>query len=335
VIASGPNGILRVIPHLAATGFRSSRGPPIRPNCMPAAPPKPARLVEGLDAAAIRLDESTRMIEAVLFDLDRTLIHCTAAGHNTVLLDAARNWHVWLRSSGCPVPCFDRYFRALRYRVAAALVWSRLRRREVPLVRLLRRFHEKRGVDFTENRFEELVMQLGFTLKRLYPADPEAVTTLRAIDQMGLKMGLVSNTMLPAAVVDEHLREAGLVEFLPVRVYSSDTGYKKPNPMIFQLALNRLNIAAENALFVGDRLNADVAGPARLSMKTVLISPLPVRGGRARPDGIVRRLSELPAIIDSLSGVAQPMLPSGWTCEEVIPQARAALALEKPDERLR
>jgi putative hydrolase of the HAD superfamily len=44
---------------------------------------------------------------------------------------------------------------------------------------------------------------------------------------------------------------------------------RKPHPAIFERALEVLDVAPENALFVGDRLFEDVRGAAELGMTTV------------------------------------------------------------------
>jgi len=61
----------------------------------------------------------------------------------------------------------------------------------------------------------------------------------------------------------------GLLEGLDVVVFSSDVGVRKPSPEIFRRALDSLGVAAERALFVGDRLVADVRGARDVGMRTV------------------------------------------------------------------
>jgi putative hydrolase of the HAD superfamily len=61
----------------------------------------------------------------------------------------------------------------------------------------------------------------------------------------------------------------GLAERLDFAVFSSEVGVRKPDPRIFERALEALGVAAENALFVGDRLYEDVRGAGELGMTTV------------------------------------------------------------------
>jgi putative hydrolase of the HAD superfamily len=52
-------------------------------------------------------------------------------------------------------------------------------------------------------------------------------------------------------------------------VLSSDVGKRKPHPEIFQRALSEVGAAPDEAIFVGDRVGADVAGAARVGMRTI------------------------------------------------------------------
>ena len=59
----------------------------------------------------------------------------------------------------------------------------------------------------------------------------------------------------------------GLLDYLPVRVYSSRAGYIKPDERIFRQALDRFDVAPAEAVFVGDKLDVDVAGPQKIGMR--------------------------------------------------------------------
>jgi putative hydrolase of the HAD superfamily len=92
---------------------------------------------------------------------------------------------------------------------------------------------------------------------------------LDALRDRGLKTGLVSNTMEPRWILLRDLDEQGLADRLDAVVFSSDIGIRKPRPEIFRRALDELGVAAERALFVGDRLVADVRGARDVGMQTV------------------------------------------------------------------
>ena len=96
-----------------------------------------------------------------------------------------------------------------------------------------------------------------------------SVALLDSLRDRGLKTALVSNAMDPAWILLRDLEEQDLRSRLDVVVFSSEVGVRKPSPRIFQHALDELDVPAERALFVGDRLDADVAGARDVGMRTV------------------------------------------------------------------
>jgi putative hydrolase of the HAD superfamily len=84
-----------------------------------------------------------------------------------------------------------------------------------------------------------------------------------------LKLALVSNTASPEWLLRPVLERQGLLERLDAVVLSSEVGKRKPHPEIFHRALADVGAAAHEAMFVGDRLGADVAGAARVGIRTV------------------------------------------------------------------
>jgi putative hydrolase of the HAD superfamily len=92
---------------------------------------------------------------------------------------------------------------------------------------------------------------------------------LDALKERGLKTGLVSNAWDPRWLLLRDLEEQGLAERLDTIVFSSDIGFRKPRPEIFERALGELGVEPDRVLFVGDRLDADVRGARDLGMKTV------------------------------------------------------------------
>jgi putative hydrolase of the HAD superfamily len=96
-----------------------------------------------------------------------------------------------------------------------------------------------------------------------------SVALLDSLRERGLKTGLVSNTMDPPWILLRDLEEQELAQRLDAVVFSSEIGVRKPRPEIFHAALERLEVAPERALFVGDRLHADVRGAHDVGMRTV------------------------------------------------------------------
>ena len=77
------------------------------------------------------------------------------------------------------------------------------------------------------------------------------------------RLGVVSNFYGNLATVCDEL---GLRRHLGVIVDSSAVGWTKPDPRIFQRALDGLGVEAGDAAFVGDSLSRDMAGARAVGM---------------------------------------------------------------------
>src|SRR5438067_2104526 len=162
---------------------------------------------------------------------------------------------------------------------AAAAVTARYKREalltdwevpeEVEYAPLVRRMLAEAGVAVDNAQIERYLLAEH---EAWAPARKPASTShalLDALRDRGLKTGLVSNTMDPRWLLLRDLDEQGLAERMDAVVFSSDVGVRKPRPEIFERALDELRVPAERALFVGDRLDADVRGARELGMRTV------------------------------------------------------------------
>jgi putative hydrolase of the HAD superfamily len=119
---------------------------------------------------------------------------------------------------------------------------------------------------------EELERFLDAEHRAWTPARQLGGTThalLEALRERGLRLGVVSNAFDPGWLLHRDLDELGVGARLDFAVFSSEVGKRKPHPAIFQAALDALDVAAEEALFVGDRLYEDVRGAGELGMTTV------------------------------------------------------------------
>jgi putative hydrolase of the HAD superfamily len=82
-------------------------------------------------------------------------------------------------------------------------------------------------------------------------------------------------------------------------ISSCEFGYRKPHPSIYEAAVQRMGVDASEIIFVGDRVEQDVVGPARLGMRTVLTLQYREEdpaAGAIKPDAVIRHLSELPDV---------------------------------------
>lgn len=92
--------------------------------------------------------------------------------------------------------------------------------------------------------------------------------TLRAIAERGIRIGLISNSHRCLASFQSHFELEGLIA---AAVSSSEHGYMKPHPSIFDAALRLVDVAPRDAVMVGDSLAHDIEGALRVGMRGVLV----------------------------------------------------------------
>jgi putative hydrolase of the HAD superfamily len=117
---------------------------------------------------------------------------------------------------------------------------------------------------------------------------------LQQLAARGLKIGLISNSHRCLASFQEHFQLRGLIT---AAVSSSEHGYMKPHPSIFEAALTLAGVEARDSLMVGDSVAHDIDGARRVGMRGVLVhrsdDPAPVAGVP-----VIRSMTELPALIN-------------------------------------
>jgi HAD superfamily hydrolase (TIGR01509 family) len=93
---------------------------------------------------------------------------------------------------------------------------------------------------------------------------------LESLRDRGVLLAIVANTWPdPPRLVRRELDDFGIAARVDATVLSGEVGARKPEPAIFERALDELGVDALDALFVGDRLVDDVAGAAAVGMTTV------------------------------------------------------------------
>src|SRR5690606_38997929 len=88
---------------------------------------------------------------------------------------------------------------------------------------------------------------------------PRLKETIRALSGEGLALGVISN-IISLTFVPRILEEYGIAQYMSCLVLSSATGVRKPDPGIFRIAENELNMRPEELVYVGDTVSRDVIG---------------------------------------------------------------------------
>ncbi|MBN3512741.1 HAD-IA family hydrolase [Mycolicibacterium septicum] len=116
-----------------------------------------------------------------------------------------------------------------------------------------------------------------------WTAYPDTARVFENLHAQGIRTAVVSNI---AFDVRPAFTAIGAAEHVDEFVLSFEVGAIKPDPAIFTAALDRLGVAAQNALMVGDSEEAD-GGARTVGCQFALVDPLPTA---ERPDGLIAAL---------------------------------------------
>jgi HAD superfamily hydrolase (TIGR01549 family) len=152
---------------------------------------------------------------------------------------------------------------------------------------------------------ESVAAPLAEELRRIHMARVREVTKapparIEAMKKIAIehRLGLISN-FDDSETGHQIMRDTGIRELFTAVIISADTGYRKPNPLIFKKLLNAMRLEPADILFVGDTPLDDVVGSKGVGMHSAWIRTrnreLPE--GVPAPDLIIQDLAELPAAL--------------------------------------
>jgi phosphoglycolate phosphatase len=132
-----------------------------------------------------------------------------------------------------------------------------------------------------------------FEEARLFPGARGVLSILRRKYALGLV------TSGSRERVRKQLRNLNVGRCFSARVFSEDASRRKPHPAPLRLALRRLQLAAEDCVYVGDAPE-DIEMARRAGVASVGVvgtSPVPARLRAARPDATIDSVAELPRLL--------------------------------------
>ena len=212
-------------------------------------------------------------VRAVLFDLGNTLIfqaHQPNEGEPYAAMAARvrpllQSWHVPGAFDALP-PLRDLY-----HAVEAAQPERRARGYEVDGPFVTRGALAEYGIDASEEQalafWRATAVRLELWGWQLYP---DTLDVLRHLRTLTVATALVSNSYYTVDLRRPLLTNMGLTEDLfDAFVFSADLMRPKPRPEPFLRALDALAVQPQEAVFVGDVFDVDIAGAKELRMTTV------------------------------------------------------------------
>ena len=124
-----------------------------------------------------------------------------------------------------------------------------------------------------------------------------AKDTLDELKRRGYKLGIITDTYHTRELKLGWLREIGLDEVWDVFVSSCEERVRKPNPAIYQVALDQLDLVSCEASFVGHK-KSELDGAKAVGMTTIAFNYEPA----AEADHFVEQFNELLTLLPSANG---------------------------------
>ncbi len=123
--------------------------------------------------------------------------------------------------------------------------------------------------------------------------DPDAEAALKTLHEK-YRLGIISNFAIPECVL-KLLKTGSINSLFDVVVVSGAVNKRKPSAEIFNSTLEMLGVAASEAVFVGDTIDADIEGAKAVGMRAVYIERrIQTQSEKFCPDQTIKSLRELP-----------------------------------------
>jgi putative hydrolase of the HAD superfamily len=254
-------------------------------------------------------------IHVVLFDLGGTLLHYEQPPEFTLEQLNMRALRAMIQAAlaaGARIPDPELAARAVGRMAAVMDAKARRTYYSDTAENIIREGLEAVGVKLSARAWDAGLAAYYHTISQAGRlADPDMPGVLSHLIDQGRTLGLVSNTWWTPEMHDADLARFGLLEFFPIRVYSCAAGVVKPHPAIYRQALDALDVAPAEAIFVGDRLTVDVAGPQKIGMRAVLVaSPYRVEEDpEIEPDARIGSIGELLPLVDEWERALEIHIP--------------------------
>jgi putative hydrolase of the HAD superfamily len=219
------------------------------------------------------------IIEAVLFDLDGTLLD-----REKSLIAFVSHQYERLTPKLSSIPKED-YIRRFIELDNNGYVWK-----DKVYKQLINEFN------LTNCTVKELLDDYVSSLKYYCNPFSHLHSMLNELKQQNIKLGMITNGIGQFQL--DNIRALGIEQNFEVILISEWEGIKKPNPEIFDRALAKLQVSAASSMFVGDHALNDIEAAQNIGMVAVWkrndASPT------VKAEYIIDELSEIPTLVQQM-----------------------------------
>ena len=167
---------------------------------------------------------------------------------------------------------YDENYHFKIYKEINTAIWKELEGGLITQKKLkterFKRLSKKLNIQFNEGEFAKLFMKYLSQASFLYENTTDLVKDLAK----DYRLTIITNGL--SAVQDNRIKKSVIAEYFEDIVVSEEIGVSKPNPEIFQHALNNINYTHKSkVLIVGDSLTSDIQGGINFGIDTCWFNP--------------------------------------------------------------
>lgn len=228
-------------------------------------------------------------IEAVIFDLDGTLVDSSAVWRNamTRAVDLACARYPQLASVGDAGEIYERVIlpAAGRRSTEVGGEWD-----DEFIHYAFRHLLTEHATSDDDLAIELQATYIATRAEGVYETYDDARRTLEAVAER-FRVALITNG--PSANQRSRIGPLGLDHYFEAIVVSGELDIRKPDPAIFEHMLRQLDVSPAAAIYVGDNLEADIGGAHAAGMAAVWINRLDATAEGFAPDAEITTLDDL------------------------------------------
>jgi len=158
-----------------------------------------------------------------------------------------------------------------------------------------RLLYERLGISF-ELSSAAVELEYWKASMRMAP-EPGIRTTLDALRERRLPMGVVSNATFSGDVLAWELARHGLDRYFRFVMSSADYGLRKPNPLLILTAVGKLDLPPADVWFVGDKPDKDTAGARAAGLTGIWYNRERAADPAPPPDAEIHSWDEFPDLL--------------------------------------
>ncbi|MDR7129439.1 putative hydrolase of the HAD superfamily [Algoriphagus sp. 4150] len=186
---------------------------------------------------------------------------------------------------------FIESFYAVNFKLWNAYDKGEMHKEELRTTRFPRIFEHAGVMDaLIPEEFEGDFMHRTSSKPHLFPHTIEILEYLKP----KYKLNVITNGFDESQA--KKMNSSGLSDYFELVVTSETTGYKKPDPKIFQYALEQAGARKENSLMIGDSPVSDIQGAQGAGIDQVFFNPLG-KSIHLKPTYTISHLKELKDIL--------------------------------------